>query len=147
MSPNYPACYVLIRQDDKILFVLRENTGYMDGMYSLPAGRVEEAETFLDGAAREALEEAGLHLDMEELEHVFTMHRLSSTSDKPYWVDVFFEGSLHGETPHNAAPHEHSKVEWLEIKNLPDNIMDYQKYAVEQIILGKSYGEFGWGKK
>lgn len=34
MSPNYPACYVILRKEDKILFVLREHTGFMDGFYS-----------------------------------------------------------------------------------------------------------------
>jgi len=147
MTPNYPACYVLVKKGNKLLFVLRENTGYMDGNYSLPAGRVEEAETFLAGAAREALEEVGLQLDTNKLKHAFTMHRFSETSDKPYWVDVFFEAPIVNEVPSNAAPHEHSKIDWLDIDNLPDNIMDYQKFAVEQIILGKTYGEFGWPKE
>ena len=46
--------------------------------------------------------------------------------------------------PINNAPHEHSKIEWLDTDNLPDNIMDYQKSALENIKKGDSYGEFGF---
>lgn len=32
------AVYMIVRQDNKILFLKRQNTGYMDGYYALPAG-------------------------------------------------------------------------------------------------------------
>ncbi len=144
MSPNYPACYVLVRKDNKFLFVMREKTGYMDGNYSLPAGRVEENETFSVGAIREALEEAGITIDPTNLRYVYTQHRFSKTSNRPQWVDIFFEADEWTDEPVNNAPHEHSHIEWLPIGHLPENIMDYQKYALEQIAAGQSYGEFGW---
>jgi 8-oxo-dGTP diphosphatase len=144
MSPNYPACYVLVRKDEKFLFVMRENTGFMDGNYSLPAGRVEESETFSKGAAREALEEVGLTIDHTKLRHIYTQHRFSKTSDKQQWVDIFFEADEWDGDPVNIESDKHSKIEWLPIGHLPENIMDYQKYALEQIAAGESYGEFGW---
>lgn len=144
MSPNYPACYILIRKDDMFLFVMRENTGYMDGNYSLPAGRVEEDETFSNGAAREALEEVGITVDASNLRHVHTQHRFSKTSDKKQWVDVFFEADEWSGNPSNNEPDKHSRIEWLPIANLPDNIMDYQKNALDQIAAGRAYSEFGW---
>jgi 8-oxo-dGTP diphosphatase len=59
-TANIPSCYTLIREGDKALFVLRENTGYMDGKYSLPAGHVEAGESFIQAAIRETFEEVGL---------------------------------------------------------------------------------------
>ncbi len=126
------------------LFVMRENTGYMDGNYSLPAGRVEEDETFSNGAAREALEEVGITVDASNLRHVHTQHRFSKTSDKKQWVDVFFEADEWSGNPSNNEPDKHSRIEWLPIANLPDNIMDYQKNALDQIAAGRAYSEFGW---
>lgn len=35
------AVHLILQQDDKILFQLRKNTGYGDGLYSLPGGHVE----------------------------------------------------------------------------------------------------------
>ena len=49
-----PAVYLLIRQDSKILMIRRFNTGYCDGMYSLPAGHLDGAETVKAAAIREA---------------------------------------------------------------------------------------------
>ena len=144
MSPNYPACYVLLRKDDKFLFVMRENTGYMDGYYGLPAGRVEENEPFSKGAAREALEEVGVTVNPESLRHVFTQHRYSKTSDKQQWVDVFFEADEWEGEPQNMETDKHSKIEWLPVTNLPDNIMDYQLHALKKLALGDNYGEFDW---
>ncbi len=142
MSPNYPACYVLIRKGDLILLVLRENTGYMDGNYGLPAGRVEDQETFTVGAIREAAEEVGIRI--ESLRHVYTQHRNSREKEKNQWIDVFFEADQWSGEPANNEPEKHSKVEWLPISHLPENIMDYQEYALEHIAAGKTYGEFGW---
>ena len=38
----------------------------------------------------------------------------------------------------------HSKLEWLDLDNLPDNIIPYLKYGLEQIKAGKNYIEWGW---
>lgn len=144
MTPNYPACYVLLRKDDRFLFVMRENTGYMDGNYCLPAGRVEDGEPFSQGAVREALEEVGITIHHEDLRHVFTLHRFSEKSDKKQWVDVFFEADKWEGEPVNTEPDKHSKIEWLSMTDLPDNIMDYQLHALKKLAQGDSYGEFGW---
>ena len=58
----YGAAYALCFQDNKIALVLRENTNWMNGYWSLPAGKLEEGETFRQAAAREAMEEAGLEV-------------------------------------------------------------------------------------
>ena len=144
MSPNYPACYVIIRREDKVLFVLRENTGYLDGNYCLPAGRVEENETCLQGACREAEEEVGIVLDPEHLRHVHTQHRYTATSNNKSWIDVFFDVEEWSGEPTNTEPDKHSKIEWLPIDDLPDNIMDYQRHALLEIAKNQPYSEFGW---
>jgi 8-oxo-dGTP diphosphatase len=143
MTPQMPACYMLFRKNDEMLFVLRENTGYKDGEYSLPAGRVEEGETFSQGALREAQEEVGLTLDSQNVKQIYTQHR-KSVDNGTVWVDVFFEVAKWDGEPINGVPNEHSQIDWLDVNNLPANIMDYQKFALEQILAGKTYGEFGW---
>ena len=142
-TTNIPSCYLLIRKDDKLLFVLRENTGYMDGMYALPSGHVEHLETFTQGAAREALEEVNIKVDPKNLRHVHTMHRLATERDHVR-VDVLFEIDTWTGQPNNQEPGKHSKIDWLTINRLPDNVMDYQAHALSQIALGKTYSEFGW---
>jgi ADP-ribose pyrophosphatase YjhB (NUDIX family) len=137
----YIACFVLLRDGDRIAFVLRENTAWMNGYYGLPSGKVEWGEPFTIGAIREAKEEVGVDIKPEHLRHALTLHR---HSDKTDWVDVFFEvDTWHGEVI-NAEPNVHSEVTWLDSKNLPDNVVPGVAYAIEQIAAGNNYAEFGW---
>src|SRR2546430_1308799 len=85
----YAACYVILRRDNKVAFVLRHNAGWMNGYYGLPAGKVEVAENFRAGAVREAKEEVGITIAPSSLTHALTVHRLGD--DKLEWVDVYFE--------------------------------------------------------
>ena len=141
---NEPACYLLIRKGDKLLFVMREHTGFMDGHYSLPAGHVELDESYSTGAVREVFEEVGLKVSKDTIRHVFTQHRHTPTGSHPYWTDVFFEATEWSGEPVNNEPDKHSGLEWISIHDLPENVMGYQRYALLQIAEGKSYGEYGW---
>lgn len=110
----YLAVYVLLRRDDgKVAFVKRAHTGWMDGYYGLPAGKVERFEPCLQAAVRGAKEEVGVDIDPRHLSHVLTVHRDSpedDTDDDMTWVDVFFETSQWEGEPFNAEPHVHSEV-------------------------------------
>jgi 8-oxo-dGTP diphosphatase len=69
------AVYILLEKDGRHAFVKRSNTGWRDGYYSLPSGKVEKGESYLRAAVREAKEEVGVTIDLEDLEHVLTTHR------------------------------------------------------------------------
>ncbi|MDR1236551.1 MAG: NUDIX domain-containing protein [Holosporaceae bacterium] len=74
--PARMAVYLLLKRDDEILLLLRQNTGYQDGNWSVVAGHVEEGEGIIDALVREAKEEAdiditGNDLEREEIVEVF----------------------------------------------------------------------------
>src|SRR5689334_15682904 len=110
-TSNAPAVYMLVRQDNKLLFVHRTNTGYMDDTYSLPAGRVEPGERFLTGAVREAAEEVGVTVRPEDAKHVLTQHRFETP--ELIWVDVFFAAQTWTGEPRNAEPEHHDEIAWF----------------------------------
>ena len=135
------ACYVVMRQENKIAFVLRENTSWMNGFYSLPAGRVEWGETAAQGAMREAKEEAGITITSEGLRQILLVHRHAEDTD---WVDVYFEVlDWEGELT-NAEPDIHSEAVWIDQDNLPENIIPPQRAALDSIVAGETYAEYGW---
>jgi 8-oxo-dGTP diphosphatase len=80
----YIASYVVLKRAGKIAFVLRTNTGWMNNYYALPAGRVEIGEKFTAAAIREAREEVGVEVDLQNLKYLLTVHRHDETD----WVDV-----------------------------------------------------------
>jgi len=114
----------------------------MDGTYSLPAGHVERGESFSVAAARETLEEVGVQVSPADLTQVFTMQRYKSEDDVR--VDVFFEAQDWQGEPYNAEPQRHSAIRWLDVADLPDDVMDYQLQALRAIAAGERYAERGW---
>ncbi len=140
---NVPASYIIFRKGDKVLFLLRSATGYMDGYYGLPAGHVEDMESFTQAAIREASEEVGVDIKPNHLRYIHTMQRVA-TDNTHIRVDVFFEADIWEGDFKNAEPVKHSKIVWLDPNNLPDNTMDYQLHLFDQIAKGSAYSEFGW---
>lgn len=139
---NVPAAYIILRRKGKILFTLREHTGYQDGMYSLPSGHVEEGENFLAAAARETLEEVGVAVARTKLNQVHTMHRMAENDVR---IDLFFEAESWEGEPYNNEPHKHGPIQWLAPEEmLQKPIMDYQQAALRAIADGKAYSEWGW---
>ncbi len=142
----YIASYMIIRQSSKIAFVLRSNTKWMNGWYSLPAGKVEQGECFSGAAIREVFEEVGVKVKENDMKHILTVHRYEKDSYAKEWVDVYFEVQKYSGKAHNAEPHMHSELAWLDPDpdNLPDNVLPNVAHALEQINNGRFYAEYGW---
>lgn len=58
----HTASYVILRKNDAVALLLRANTNWMKNHYGLPAGKVENDESFLACAVRETEEEVGLSI-------------------------------------------------------------------------------------
>ena len=141
----YIACFVILRDGNKVAMVLRKNTGWMDGYYGLPAGKVEYHETYKTGAVREAKEEAGVIIDEKHLRLAHTAHRHGEDGEKFMdWVDLYFEVDHWQGEPHNAEPEKSERLDWLDLSNLPENIVPAQRAALIAIAQGENYSEFGW---
>lgn len=141
----YTACFVILMREDKIAMVLRKNTGWHDGFYGLPAGKMEWQETFTQGAIREALEEAGVVIKPEDMRVVHVVHRHAEEGNEFMdWVDVYFAVDAWEGEPHNAETDKSERLDWLPINDLPDNIVPSQRAALTEVAKGNFYSEFGW---
>ncbi len=142
-SRPYAACFVVLRRGNSVAFVLRSNTEWMNGYYSLPAGKIEKGEGAVTGAVREALEEVGVTIDKKHLSHAMTIHRKADYEDME-WIDIYFEVSEWQGEPYNAEPNVHDELVWLDLDQLPENVVPVVRDALQQIKAGNSYSEYGW---
>lgn len=139
-----PASYLVLMQDNKILLLRRYNTGYEDGNYSLPAGHVEAEENFTQCVIREAEEEIGIMLSEEDLKVSHIMQRDSKTDKDNERVDTFFITKKWDGEIKNKEENKCDDLSWFDLHDLPDNIIPYVKYALENIREEVFYSEFGW---
>jgi ADP-ribose pyrophosphatase YjhB (NUDIX family) len=143
-TTNIPEVSVVIRKGNKMLFILREHTGYADGMYALPSGHVEYAEPFSAAAIRETLEEVGVIIHVDSLQPLLATQRLGRDKDDVR-VGMFFEATKWSGTPKNMEPAKHGAIAWFDADNLPyDKIMGFQSQGLKALARGDIYCEMDW---
>ncbi len=135
--------YVLLVKDNKILLGKRQNTGYMDEFWHLPAGHKEEGETATECLIREIAEEIGLELNQKNIRFVHAMCRKENDER----VDLFFEVKNYKNEVQNMEPEKCSELKWFNLNNLPENTVPYAKHAIECYNQNIFFSEFGWGKQ
>ncbi len=135
------AAYVVFEKDGKVLLMRRKDTGWMDGMYGLPSGHVEDGESPTVAAAREALEETGARVDPTSLRPVHVMHRSpGEESDKEYYDFFFIPLEWQGE-PSISEPSKCDELGWFAWDDLPDNIVPSVKAALNSVHRKDFYSE------
>jgi 8-oxo-dGTP diphosphatase len=136
------AAHLLLLEGDQLLLLLRANTGYEDGKYSVVAGHIDIGESVRQAMVREASEEANIELNVRDLEVVHVMQRLKV--DGEMTIDFFLRPCRWGGTIQNREPEKCSHLGWFSVKDLPSNIVPYVRHAILEVNKGATYSEFGW---
>lgn len=134
------SAYLLLTQGDQILLGLRQNTGYCDGMWSFPAGHVEEGEPASRAMAREAQEELGIFVDPKDLHPAHIMHRQSNRWN----VDIFFQCSKWQGQIENQELDKCAKLAFFPMECLPEPMVGYNRDVLEAVRQQIFYSEPGW---
>lgn len=122
------------------MLLLRCNTGYRDGEYSVPAGHLDGNETVMAAAIREAEEETGLQLQPADMVFSSVMHRNEGEERVDFFVHVRkWEGE-----PVNAEPEKCDELRWLSVREMPENTIPYVRRAIENHQAAIHFDEFGW---
>jgi 8-oxo-dGTP pyrophosphatase MutT (NUDIX family) len=135
------AVHLFLIKGRNILLLRRYNTGYEDGNYSVIAGHIDGKEHVYDAMIREAKEEAGITIAMENLEIIQVMHRKTIEGER---IDYFFfceewEGEIK-----NMEPHKCDKLTWYSLEKLPQNTIGYINAAIENYKREIKFSIFGW---
>ena len=131
---------VLTRNIDnktEILLQKRKNTGYMDGMYDMAcSGHVEEGESMSQTVVREAKEELGIDINETDLELAFLLHPY-----KENYLNIFFRTNKYNGIPSIIEKDKCEELKWFDINDLPDNLIELNKNAIECIKNSIIYDE------
>ncbi len=138
-----PAVYAIVRKQSQILLIRRANTGYMDGMYSLPAGHVEARESSSSAIIREIKEEIGIDVLVEKLKFVHVTHAMSDNRDHER-VHFFFEITQWSGDLHNAEPSKCDELKWFDINKLPPNIAPEVAIVLPLLAKAQYYSEYNF---
>jgi mutator protein MutT len=130
------ASYLILLKENKILMTRRFNTGWSDGMYSLPSGHIDLGEFPLETIVREAKEEVNvqIHPNTTELVHIHFQ--------KDTYVDFYFRTQeWQGEIKINE-PDKCDKIVWIELINIDTlEIPEKIKTALNSIAKGEFYSQ------
>lgn len=141
MRSRFPVTvHLLFLRGDQILIARRQNTGYRDGEYSVPAGHLDGGETVVAAGIREAGEEVGIQLAASDLEFAGVMHRLEDDER----VDFFLLVRAWDGEPVNTEPEKCDDLRWVNVASLPQNMVPYVRRALANLRNGRIFDEFGW---
>ncbi len=137
---RFPATvHLFFFREDSVLLSRRFNTGYRDGEYSVPAGHLDGNETVRAAAQREAAEEVGVQIDIEDLLFSSVMHR----NEGDERIDFFVEVRRWQGEPFNNEPDKCDELRWVHLDVLPANTIPYVVRALENHRNGIHFDEFG----
>ena len=135
------AVHLFLVKNEEILLLKRYNTGYEDGNYSVIAGHLDGNENVCQAMLREAKEEAGIKISIEDLEIVQVMHRKQADDER---IDYFFHCAAWEGNITNMEPGKCSELKWYPLKNLPNNTIDYIVFAIKNYLDKKNFTHYGW---
>lgn len=115
------AVHLFLVKDGEILLLRRFDTGYEDGNYSVVARHTDGDEDIKTAMMREAKEEAGIEIAINNIKFSSVMHRKSDDERSEFF---FIADSWEGEVT-NMEPQKCDDLSWFEIDNLPSNVIPY----------------------
>jgi 8-oxo-dGTP diphosphatase len=154
--------HLLLLSDSDLLLGRRANTGYGDGAYEPPSGRLAERETLVEAAVRVAAAQVGIELDPARVSLAHVMHDVSGHGRMAFFLTVDGWGRLEGSPdadggdrpsepldPHDvgaaarlAGTRSYSDFGWYPLAELPANMIDRARVAVRNYAAGARFSTY-----
>lgn len=133
--------HLLLIKENKILLMRRKNTGFADGFYSMPAGKLEPKESVENAIIREVKEEINIDIKNETLRTIQVMNRNGIDRER---IDYFFTvDRWNGEIKNNEL-NKCDDLKWFDLDKLPENTIPYIKEAIINYNKKIKFSLFGW---
>jgi len=136
-----PAVCLLLECDGKWFVGRRQNTGYCDGCLNMPAGHIDSNETPREAAVREAKEEVGIDVSIDDITFVHIQYNRNAEGrhDRTHY---YFKIERCDLEPVNTEPHKCSEVKWIPAFTELDAFVPFMGEALTALKNGQQYSEF-----
>jgi 8-oxo-dGTP diphosphatase len=129
--------HLLLLRDGDVLLGRRANTGYGDGAYEPPSGRLAERETLVEAAVRVAAAQVGIALDPARVSLAHVMHDVSGAGRMAFFLTADgWEGDA------GATTKSYSDLAWFPLSELPANMIDRARVAVRNFAAGARFSTY-----
>jgi 8-oxo-dGTP diphosphatase len=143
--------HLLLVSNGDLLLGRRANTGYGDGAYEPPSGRLAERETLAEAAVRIAATQMGIALDPDRVSLAHVLHDVSGTGrmafflsedllDGPINTGSGWAGRISG--PCDGQRGSYSDFGWYPLTDLPANMIDRARVAVRNYAAGARFSTY-----
>lgn len=133
----------LERPDGAVLLGLRHpDSAFAPSTWHALAGHCEQ-ENAITCLIREAREEAGLHIERQDVELVHVVHHIDKAGDRPR-MGLFFRARVWSGEPALREPDKCTQWKFWDPSALPNELVPYTRVAIEKIQNGELYSETGW---
>jgi 8-oxo-dGTP diphosphatase len=129
--------HLLLLRDGDVLLGRRANTGYGDGAYEPPSGRLAERETLVEAAVRVAAAQVGITVDPAKVSLAHVMHDVSGAGRMAFFLTV---AGWQGEA--GAVTTSYSDLGWFPLSELPANMIDRARVAVRNFAAGARFSTY-----
>ena len=130
---------LLFNENGEVLLLKRKKTGFGDSKYGFIGGHVEKGENVKKAIIREVKEQIGVEIAENDLKFRNIMNR--KVNQDVEYIDFIFIAKKWKGNIRNMEPEKCSELKWCSLNKLPNNILDFEKYIIDN---NKVYLDFGW---
>jgi 8-oxo-dGTP diphosphatase len=139
--------HLLLLSDGDLLLGRRANTGYGDGAYEPPSGRLAERETLVEAAVRVAAAQVGIELEPARVSLAHVMHDVSGHGRMAFFLTTDGwerpgDSRDVGAAARVAVPQSYSDFGWYSLTELPANMIDRARVAVRNYAAGARFSTY-----
>ena len=138
--------HLLLVANGDLLLGRRANTGYGDGAYEPPSGRLAERETLVEAAVRVAAAQMGIALDPARVSLAHVLHDVSGAGRMAFFLTADGLADEACPLPTAEGARSYSDFGWYPLTDLPANMIDRARVAVRNYAAGgrfSTYPAFG----
>ncbi len=144
---NYaiPAVEIILQQEDGAIFLLhRINTNFEVNKWCTVGGHVEKDETPRQTAIRETLEEAGISVQLQDMQALGAFYKIEhgNPSGMQQWIHFVFVCRKWQGQPHLAEPEKFNQVGWYRLEALPEPQVYFLKTILDFLHKGREDGPY-----